>query len=85
MKPLRARSAAIRQEMAGLVAQRDELENFFKDRKNARLNERSTFLNSLIDEQSLNWTQMFMDMEKSCHRRASGQHRAGPRKRSGKS
>jgi type IV pilus assembly protein PilN len=28
------------------------------------LNERSTFLNSLIDEQSLNWTQMFMDLEK---------------------
>ena len=61
---LRARSAAIRQEMAGLVAQRDELENFFKEPQNARLNERSTFLNSLIDEQSLNWTQMFMDMEK---------------------
>src|SRR5258708_40339115 len=55
---LRARSAAIRQEMAGLVAQRDELENFFKEPQNARLNERSTFLNSLIDEQSLNWTQM---------------------------
>ncbi len=61
---LRARAAAIRQEMAGLMAQRDELENFFKEPQNARLNERSTFLNSLIDEQSLNWTQMFMDMEK---------------------
>jgi len=61
---LRARAAAIRQEMAGLMAQRDELENFFKEPQNARLNERSTFLNSLIDEQSLNWTQMFMDIEK---------------------
>jgi len=61
---LRARSAAIRQEMAGLMKERDELENFFKEPQNARLNERSTFLNSLIDEQSLNWTQMFMDMEK---------------------
>lgn len=61
---LRARAAAMRQEMAGLTAQRDELENFFKEPQNARLNERSTFLNSLIDEQSLNWTQMFMDMEK---------------------
>jgi type IV pilus assembly protein PilN len=61
---LRARSAALRQEMAALMAQRDELENFFKEPQNARLNERSTFLNSLIDEQSLNWTQMFMDMEK---------------------
>jgi len=46
------------------MKERDELENFFKEPQNARLNERSTFLNSLIDEQSLNWTQMFMDMEK---------------------
>jgi len=45
---LRARSAAIRQEMAGLMKERDELENFFKEPQNARLNERSTFLNSLI-------------------------------------
>jgi type IV pilus assembly protein PilN len=61
---IRARAAAMRQEMAGLMVQRDELEGFFKEPQNARLNERSTFLNSLIDEQSLNWTQMFMDMEK---------------------
>jgi type IV pilus assembly protein PilN len=61
---LRARAAAMRQEMVGLMGQRDELENFFKQPENARLNERSTFLNSLIDEQSLNWTQMFMDLEK---------------------
>lgn len=61
---LRARVATMRQEMAGLMRDRDELENFFKEEQNAKLNERSTFLNSLIDEQSLNWTQMFMDMEK---------------------
>ena len=61
---IRARSAAVRQEMLGLMAQRDELENFFKEERNAKLNERSTFLNALIDEQSLNWTQMFMDLEK---------------------
>jgi type IV pilus assembly protein PilN len=61
---LRARTATLRQEMIGLMRQRDDLENFFKEEQNARLSERSTFLNSLIDEQSLNWTQMFMDMEK---------------------
>ena len=61
---LRARAATMRQEMESLMRQRDDLENFFKEEQNARLNERSTFLNSLIDEQSLNWTQMFMDMEK---------------------
>src|SRR5258708_14558431 len=60
----RARAAAVRQEMIGLMGQRDELEAFFKEERNARLNQRSTFLNSLIDEESLNWTQMFMDLEK---------------------
>src|ERR1700730_3259971 len=62
---LRARAADVRQEMVGLMRQREELENFFKEEQNAKLNERSTFLNSLIDEQSLNWTQMFMDFEKA--------------------
>src|SRR6266436_6211780 len=61
---LRVRADAIRQEMVGLMREREELENFFKQEQNARLNERSTFLNSLIDEQSLNWTQMFMDLER---------------------
>jgi type IV pilus assembly protein PilN len=61
---LRGRAAEVRQEMVGLMRQREELENFFKEEQNAQLNERSTFLNSLIDEQSLNWTQMFMDLEK---------------------
>src|SRR5258707_5094742 len=61
---LRVRADAVRQEMLGLMRQRDELENFFKEDRNAKLNERSTFLNSLIDEESLNWTQMFMDLEK---------------------
>jgi type IV pilus assembly protein PilN len=60
----RARAESVRQEMVGLMGQREELENFFKEEQNAKLNERSTFLNSLIDEQSLNWTQMFMDLEK---------------------
>jgi Tfp pilus assembly protein PilN len=61
---LRAKAAAVREEMVGLMGQRDELEAFFKQERNARLNQRSTFLNSLIDEESLNWTQMFMDLEK---------------------
>jgi Tfp pilus assembly protein PilN len=61
---LRAKAAALREEMIGLMGQRDELEAFFKQERNARLSQRSTFLNSLIDEESLNWTQMFMDLEK---------------------
>jgi type IV pilus assembly protein PilN len=61
---LRARADTVRQEMVGLMRQREELEDFFKEEQNAKLSERSAFLNSLIDEQSLNWTQMFMDLEK---------------------
>lgn len=61
---LRARAETLRQEMSRLIGQRDELETFFKQDRNAKLNQRSAFLNSLIDEESLNWTQMFMDLEK---------------------
>jgi type IV pilus assembly protein PilN len=60
----RAKLAKIRQEMIGLERQRTDLERFFAQPENDRLHERSAFLNTLIDEQSLNWTQMFMDLEK---------------------
>lgn len=61
---LRVKAAAIRDEMIGLDQQRNDLERFFARPENARLHDRSAFLNTLIDEQSLNWTQMFMDLEK---------------------
>jgi type IV pilus assembly protein PilN len=61
---LREKAGAIRLEMASLEQQRRDLEQFFERPENARLHERSAFLNTLIDEQSLNWTRMFMDLEK---------------------
>jgi Tfp pilus assembly protein PilN len=61
---LRARIGQVQREYAGLQMQRAELEEFFRRPENAKLHERSVFLNQLIDEQSLNWTQMFMDLEK---------------------
>ena len=61
---LRAKSDQLHQEMATLLQQREELERFFKRPENAKLAERAAFLNSLIDEKSLNWTRMFMDLEK---------------------
>ena len=61
---LRVKAEQIRQEMIGLEQQRRDLERFFAQPENAKLHERSAFLNTLIDEQSLNWTQMFMDLEK---------------------
>src|SRR5215475_2376380 len=61
---LRSKVTQLRQEMAALESQRRDLEAFFQQPDNGRLHERSAFLNTLIDEQSLNWTRMFMDLEK---------------------
>jgi type IV pilus assembly protein PilN len=61
---IRARADQVQQEVTALLHQRAELQSFFAKEENAKLYERSVFLNSLIDEQSLNWTQMFMDLEK---------------------
>ena len=61
---VRVRAEQIRQEMIGLEDQRRDLEHFFAQPENNKLHERSAFLNTLINEQSLNWTQMFMDLEK---------------------
>jgi type IV pilus assembly protein PilN len=61
---VRVKLAQVRQEMVGLEQQRRVLEQFFAQPENAKLHERSAFLNTMIDEQSLNWTQMFMDLEK---------------------
>jgi type IV pilus assembly protein PilN len=60
---LREKIGKIRLEMIALERQRSELEQFFNRPENAKLHDRSAFLNTLIDEQSLNWTQMFMDLE----------------------
>lgn len=61
---LRAKSEQVRQEMIALRHQREELVQFFAQRDNAELADRAAFLNTLIDEKSLNWTRMFMDLEK---------------------
>src|SRR5258708_25201744 len=61
---VRAKAAQVRQEIAVLTSQRQKLERFFAEDQNAKLHDRSAFLNSLIDEQSLNWTPMFMDLTK---------------------
>jgi type IV pilus assembly protein PilN len=60
----RERIVIVRSEMVSLEQQRRDLEQFFSRSENAKLHDRSAFLNTLIDEQSLNWTQMFMDLEK---------------------
>jgi type IV pilus assembly protein PilN len=47
-----------------LTAERQELERFFSDPSNAQLHDRATFVNSILDARSFNWTRMFMDLER---------------------
>jgi Tfp pilus assembly protein PilN len=61
---VRVQIAQLRQDLERLSAQRQEMEAFFARPENARLNDRATYLNSLIDSRSFNWTEMFMDLEK---------------------
>lgn len=60
----RAQSEDVRRKMTELQKQRAELAQFFSQPENAKLHDRSAFLNSLIDARSFNWTQMFMDLER---------------------
>ena len=60
---LRAQTEATNQKIAELQEQRATLERFFAEPENAKLHDRTAFLNSLIDGRSFNWTQMFMDLE----------------------
>ncbi len=61
---LRVKLDTTRREVMQLEKQRDEMSSFFALPENAKLHERSAFLNTIIDQQSLNWTGMFMDLEK---------------------
>ena len=47
-----------------LVTQREELDRFFSQPDNAKLHDRAGFINSIIDAQSLNWTRMFLGLER---------------------
>jgi Tfp pilus assembly protein PilN len=60
---MRARTAALQTEMAGLRGQRGELDRFFAQPENVKLIERANFIKSVIEARSINWTQMFMDLE----------------------
>jgi hypothetical protein len=67
---LRAQEALRRKELennrraALLQSRRRELDEFFARSENAKLKERASFVNGIIDERSFDWTRMFMDLEK---------------------
>lgn len=58
-----AKMQQLRLEQAELEARRQKLDAFFKRPENAKLSDRAAYLNSIIDESSFLWTQMFMDLE----------------------
>src|SRR5882724_5521035 len=60
---VRARMQTLRAERDDLEARRQKLTTFFERTENAKLSERAAYLNSIIDESSFLWTQMFMDLE----------------------
>ena len=47
-----------------LTNQREQLDHFFSLPENAKLHDRASFINSIIDSQSFNWTRMFLDLER---------------------
>jgi Tfp pilus assembly protein PilN len=62
---LRARSSKIQQETEKVAAQRRELEKFFEQQQAAGFQERAKFAVGVLQARSINWTQMFMDLEKT--------------------
>jgi Tfp pilus assembly protein PilN len=60
----RSQSDSAKQEIDSLIRQREQLTRFFNEPENARLHDRASFINSIIDAQSLNWTRMFAGLER---------------------
>jgi Tfp pilus assembly protein PilN len=61
---LREQVAQYQEEMVRLRQERRGMEEFFARPENTGLHGRAAFLNTLIDQRSFNWTQMFIDLEK---------------------
>jgi len=60
----RVQSEISSKEIDLLDEQKKELERFFSKPENARLEDRAGFINSILDAQSLNWTRMFLGLER---------------------
>jgi len=62
---LRARSNKLQQELNVVDAQRRELEKYFEQQNAAGFQEHAKFVVGVLESRSINWTQMFMDLEKT--------------------
>jgi Tfp pilus assembly protein PilN len=61
----RVRSSKVQKEMAAVTEQRNELEQYFGQQQAAGFQERAKFVVGVLQSRSINWTQMFMDLEKT--------------------
>ena len=61
---LRLQAQQLTREIELQNGQRQQLDHFFSLPENAKLHDRASFVNSIIDAQSFNWTRMFMDLER---------------------
>jgi Tfp pilus assembly protein PilN len=61
----RARSSKVQQELAAVNKQRDGLEQYFEQQQAAGFQDRAKFVVGVLQARSINWTQMFMDLEKT--------------------
>lgn len=62
---LRARSNKLQQELNAVDAQRRDLEKYFEQQNAAGFQEHAKFVIGVLQARSVNWTQMFMDLEKT--------------------
>jgi len=62
---LRARSNKLQQELNAVDTQRRELEKYFDQKNAAGFQEHAKFAVGVLQARSINWTQMFMDLEKT--------------------
>lgn len=62
---LRARSSKIQQEISAVGEQRRQLERYFAQQDAAGFQEHAKFVVGVLQARSINWTQMFMDLERT--------------------
>jgi hypothetical protein len=61
---LRGRSSKIQKDMAAAEAERKQLEHYFAQQEAAGFQDHAKFVVGVLQARSINWTQMFMDLER---------------------
>jgi Tfp pilus assembly protein PilN len=62
---LRSRSTKLQKEMTTAGREREELQHYFEQQAAAGFQEHAKFVVGVLQARSINWTQMFMDLERT--------------------